>query len=260
MKTTCSPEFPQPTLIEHAPPGRPAAADAAPGGNGDGSLQAPLAEVLRICLEHLRDAQAWRLKVNRTLETTASVTLANTERLQAISKTLTQIEAEQELLSNGPEAGDPSRVELLLGQLTRNQAAHQHNLEQVRVLTEALSRRFEELSQDVILRQVKDPLFVSLARLYEAVYELIGQRALSDVHLEPIRQRIRSLLEDHHVQLIHPDDGVPLDPRQHQPVKQVRTSNPALQGRIATTYNVGLVHGQRLVQPARVAVFALAAS
>jgi len=49
-----------------------------------------------------------------------------------------------------------------------------------------------------------------------------------------------------------------VDPRRHQPVRQLRSPDADWHGRIATTYNVGLVQGQRLIRPARVAVFIFA--
>jgi hypothetical protein len=142
-----------------------------------------------------------------------------------------------------------------LSQLVRGATVHSHNLEQLRLLCEGLARNFDELSQDVIVRQTMDPFFIALAHLYEGVYSLSGRPTVGEAELQTIRQRIRSVLEDYNVELVHPDDGERVDPRRHQPVKQLHCADAARHGRVASTFTVGLIQRQRLIQPARVEVF-----
>jgi len=227
--------------------------DSHAGNNGNGSLDATHREILHACSEYLRDAQAWRRQVTATLENLTRITMANTEALtpfEALHREYSSTAAQQR--------ANAAQVESQLGQLARGSAAQNHNLEQMRLQIDGLARSFEKLSQEVIERQVMDPLFVRLARLYEAVYALSGRPPLGDDHLLPIRQRIRDVLEDYNVELIHPDDGERMDPRRHHPVDQLTTADASQHGRVAGTFNVGLIQGQRLIQPARIEVFIFA--
>jgi molecular chaperone GrpE len=260
MNPTTNPESKLLTAFDGFSQGRATAGHSASDGNGDGSLDTILEATLAACLEVLHDSSAWRRQVTTALETIGRSTLANTEGLEAVTQVVARVEAamQKEASATALSPADVARWETQLGQLSRASAAQTYNLEQVRLQAEALARNSEKLSQDVIQRQVMDPFFVKVARLYEAVYALSGHDNLGDHDFQPILQRIRGFLEDYNIELIHPDDGEAVDPRRHQPVKQLRSPDASRHGRIASTFNVGLVHGVRVVQPARVEVFIFA--
>jgi molecular chaperone GrpE (heat shock protein) len=194
------------------------------------------------------------------VETIGRTTLSSAEQLSRHTQAIARLE--ETLANQSREAALPSadlaRLEAQLGQLNKAVGMLAHNTEQLRLQGDGLARNFEKLSQEFILRQVMDPFFVAFARLYEATYALTGREPLGDPDLQLLLNRIRSCLEDNGIELIHPDDGEPLDPRKHQPVKQISSPDAGSHARIATTFNVGLAQGQRVIQPARVGVFTFA--
>ena len=257
MNAPSNPEFDGFNGREIHAGGAPVNAHPGTGGNGEGSLATILQAAFGACMGGLQDLRAWRRDVTALLGTINRTALASVEAVRALSQGIARVESamHKDTASSAAPPAAVARLESQLGQLTRVSAADTHDLEQVRLQTEGLARNFEKLSQDFIQRQVLDPCYVAFARLYEAVFSLTGRNDLSDVDLQPILQRIRGFLEDCNVELIHPDDGEPLDPRRHQPVKQLANADASLHGRIASTFNVGLVHGTRVIQAARVEVF-----
>lgn len=234
---------------------------AASVGSGEEALAALMAAALGAGKEQLRESKAWRDRIGSALATIDHSILANTESLRAVTQSLVRVEAvlaNQAEIAEGQKAG-LARLETQLAHLTQVNGANAHNLEQVRLQAEGLARNFEKLSQEVLLREVKDPFFVAFARLYEAVYTLSSRQNGSD-DLQSILNRIRNFMEDYNVELIHPDDGERVDPRRHQPVKQLPSPDASRHGHIASTFNVGLAQGPRVIQPARVEVFTFADS
>ncbi len=207
-------------------------------------------------MQHLQELHAWRDQVTASLDTVCRTTMSISDGLRAVALATERVEEaiQKDASARAAQRADVANLEAQIARLANANGAQIHNLEQVRLQGEGLARNFEKLSQELIAREIKDPFFVAFARLYEAVYALSGRAQLGDEDLQPILSRIRGFLEDYNIEIIHPDDGEPFDPRRHQPVKTVPTPDPALHGRLACTFNVGLASGQRLIQPARVAV------
>jgi hypothetical protein len=260
MNTTIPSESANLTGLESQSQRRLTEGRAAGEGEGEGALATLVEAALGAGMEQLRELKAWRGQVTDTLDAMGRAASANADGLRSVTQSLARVEAALGSHTDAVEAQKAgfARVEVQLTHLAKVNNVNAHNLEQVRLQTEMLARNAEKLSQEVILRQVMDPFFVALARFYEAVYALSGRSDVSDADLQSIQQRIRGFLEDHNVELIHPDDGEPLDPRRHQPVKHRCAPDSDSHGRIASTFNVGLVHGQRVVQAARVEVFIFA--
>src|SRR5262245_54499282 len=141
------------------------------GNNGEGSVTPLLEAAAGLCRRELQEFEAWRETVDFALSAIAETGTTNFQAL--------------------------SRLEAELAELNRVTVALSHNLEQIRLQTDGLSRSFEKLSQEVIQRQVMDPFFVACARLYEAVYALSDRASIGDGDVQPILSRIRGFLEDH---------------------------------------------------------------
>jgi molecular chaperone GrpE (heat shock protein) len=262
MNTTNTPEFERRAQLEDAPSRRANDGRAGADGNGEGALATLLEAAVGAVMEQLRESKAGHAGLTAQMETIARTTASNADLLAANSQAIARLQTAMtdKTRDSALPPAELARVEAQLGQLNRANNAHAHNLDQLRLQAEGLARSFEKLSPEVIQRQVMDPLFVGFARVYEAVYALTGREDSSSDDLQPILSRIRSFLEDYNIELIHPDDGEPVDPRRHQPAKQFPTPDAGLHARIATTFNVGLAHGTRVIQPARVGVFTFAES
>lgn len=208
-------------------------------------------------MQHLQDRQAWRDQMTADLDTVGQTTMENSDALCAVALGIERLEAafQKEADARAAQHASLVNLETQLAQLSQANGAQAYNIEQLRLQGEGLARNFEKVSQEFIAREIKDPFFVAFARLYEAVLALRGREWVGDDDLQFILNRIKGFLEDNNIEIIHPDDGEPLDPRRHQPVKRVSSPDADKHGRIASTFNVGLVNGQRLIQLPRVAVF-----
>ena len=235
---------------------------AATMGDGGDTLAKLLRVMVAAAIDQTPDANGWRAELQAMVETIGRTSRSNAQQLSAHTQAIARL---QETLTNPSRQPalppvDIAGWDVQLRQLDKTVEMLRHNTEQLRLQGEGLARNFEKLSQEIILRQVMDPFFVALARLYEAVYALTGREHLGDQDLQFLLNRIRSCLEDYGTELIHPDDGELLDPRKHQPVQQIPSPDAAVHAHIATTFNVGLTQGQRVIQPARVGVFTFAGS
>ena len=208
-------------------------------------------------LQHLQERQAWREQVTASLDTIDRTAKENAESLRAVAPAIGRVEAviQKEADAHASQQASLAKLEMQSAQLAKANAVQTHNLEQIRLQGEGLARSFEKISQEFIAREIKDPFLVAFARLYEAVLELRGRERVGDDDLQLILNRIRGFLEDNTIEIIHPDEGEPLDPRRHQPVKRVPSPDAGKHGHIASTLNVGLVNGQRLIRPARVGLY-----
>jgi len=236
---------------------RPLDGRAVSGSEPNARFLTGLEQFFGALMQQQQDLQAWREQVTASLDKVCRVAMENSEGLRAVALAIERVEAavQKEADARGAQHGGIVNLETQFAQMARVNGAHGHNIEQVRLQGEGLARNFEKLSQEIITHEIKDPLFVALARLYETVYALSGRERVGDDDFELILNRIRGFLEDNNIEIIHPDDGEPLNPRRHQPVKRVSTPDGDKHGHIANTFNVGLVNGQRLIQPARVAAF-----
>ncbi len=126
-------------------------------------------------------------------------------------------------------------------------------LEQIRMQVEAVARTQDKLSSEVIERQVRDGYHIQLARLYE---ELACYANGTSVGVNPALRRIETVLEEHNVILIYPVVGESFDPRHHQATGRTPTVERAKHNCISATFNLGLRSFQRVIQSARVEVFA----
>jgi molecular chaperone GrpE (heat shock protein) len=205
----------------------------------DGRPKHPLEVAFDTVVQYLLESQTWRDQVAARLDNISRTVAANAEGLRVLLQTIERIEAQMQKLAQ--ESG-----------------AQAHNLEQVRVQGEALARNFEKVSQEFIERQVMDPFLVTFARLHELV-ALDGRNNGTGVGgLQTILHQIEGHLQNHGVELVIPQEGDPFNPRKHQPVQQVLTTDQAMHGRIALTFNTGLVQGQRVILPARVGLYMFA--
>jgi len=202
----------------------------------DGRPKRPLEAAFDTLLQHLVESQAWRDQVTTVQDNVSRTVAANAEGLRVFLQIL-------------------ERVEARMQKLAQENGAQAHNLEQVRVQGEALARNFEKVSQEFIERQVMDPVFVTFARLHESVRALDGQNHGTGGGLQTILHQIEGHLQNYGVELVLPQEGDPFNPRKHQPVQQVLSADAVFHGRIALTFNAGLVQGQRVIQPARVGLY-----
>ncbi len=204
-------------------------------GDGHAAAEGGHPAAFDTLLQRLSKWQEWRGQVTKRLETLSRMAAANEKGLCVLLQTLERMEAQ-------------------FKPLAQSHGAQAHNLEQVRVQGEALARNFEKLSRDLIERQVRDPFLVTLARLYESLSALDGGN--NGVRaFQVILDQIKIHLENHGVELVIPEEGDALNPRQHQPVKQILSNDPALHGRIALTFNAGLIQDKRVILPARVGLY-----
>jgi molecular chaperone GrpE (heat shock protein) len=231
-----------------------------------GQKQNPFIGILdavgRACEQHLQDMATLHGEMMAALEPISQNTAAAVEVLHMIAQAIVRLETAvaRQIGDAAAQLANTERIDTQLAQLAKANHTQAHNLEQVRLQGEGLARNFEKLSHEVIEREIKDPFFIALAHHYESVFALTGRQDIGDADLQSMLQSIRGLLEDYNVELIHPDDGERVDPRRHHPVQQALTQDSVLHGRIASTFNVGLASGQRLIQPARVEVFICAGS
>ena len=232
------------------------------GCNGSGSepnarVRTGLERAFSGLMQHLQDRQAWREHVTATLDTVNRTAMENSESLRAAVSAIGRLEAAAKKEADARAAlhAGLAKLETQLAQLAKENAAQTYNIKQVRLQGEGLARNFEKVSQEDIAREIKNPFFVAFARLYEEVFALGGREQVGGDVLQPILSRIRGFLEDNNVAIIHPDDGEPLDPCRHQPVKRVPSPDPNKHGHVASTFNVGLADGRRVIQPARVGLY-----
>ena len=175
------------------------------------------------------------------------------EQLQLGLTNLTQqVRGAEEQLAGLREETQLLRTEQFkaIARLLQHQETHTHNLEQVRLKTESLDRKMEVLSSDFIDREVTEPLFKEMASIYEALLY-----RTNTPETQAVAQSISRFLEDHGLRLIHPAQGEPFNPREHQCLSQQASEDHALHGRIASVYRLGLSSQLRVLQAARVEVF-----
>lgn len=153
---------------------------------------------------------------------------------------------------------ETARVCTTLPQVLQRQETFAHNIEQLRLLTEPLARRLDELTAEFVNRHVSEPLFKELGRLCWTLNSLAEDESLDLRHeVRAQAEALGRLLDANEFQLIQPQPGDPFDPHHHQPVLRRVTEDAALHFRVARTVQPGLLTPGHVVQHARVEVFVL---
>ena len=180
---------------------------------------------------------------------------AATLRLEEqLSKTNLRL-ARMELAADS-SAKEITRLALVASSLSGRYESISYNLDQIRTMAEASARKQQELVDDFIERHVTDHLFKEFLKLQLALTRLCCNGTTDfKTELGAIAQAIESFLEESGLHIIHPLAGAEIEPREHLPVKVLFTNDQRLDGKIAETFDPGLGREQRILQPARVAVF-----
>ena len=132
----------------------------------------------------------------------------------------------------------------------------EHNLEQLRLLVDASVQKQQQLTDDMIERRVTDPLFKEFLNIQFALARYAANENPNlKADIQATAEAIASFLTESGLRIINPNCGAAFDPREHQPIKVLPTSNAQADGTIAETFTSGLSSSHRVIQPARVAVF-----
>lgn len=132
----------------------------------------------------------------------------------------------------------------------------EHNLEQVRRLTDAIVEKQQQLVDDFIQRQVTDHLFKEFLNIRSALarYSANGNPNLRE-DIQATAKAIGAFLDESGLSIINPSRGTAFEPREHLPVSVLSVLDADADGTIAETFTPGLSRSQRVIQQARVAVF-----
>lgn len=197
------------------------------------------------------------------------VRLAEQERqqeaiLQQLSSLKNQLDRIESAQGDLQEKFDPvwaslARLEGALTKVSQENATHEHNLEQVRTQSEGLTRRFEDLSSELIERQVRDPLFKEFIRICGPLAAK-AKTGNGDEDAAILAEGLGRLLDTHGLRLLRPGKGAKFNPKEHQPLKYRLSSTKKSHGTIAKLYSAGLAAGSRIIQAARVEVYRFEAS
>jgi len=208
-------------------------------------------------IQYFKDSASWEGQITEALAQLVRTTEKASEKS---GETTTQLEHLESLIGRQTTACNAVqaacvRLESSLAKAVSIGAAQAHNLEQIRIQGDSLSRSFEKLSHDVIEREVIDPVLTEFTLLYEKILVLVASTQSERMELQYLLQHITDFLGGYGVQIIHPLEGERFDPRKHQPVMQLPTHEKAKHGSIAGTLNAGLAREHRVVKPARVEIF-----
>ena len=177
-----------------------------------------------------------------------------------LSDRAARLEARIEAVHAGMDAvrGEIVRVGSRLTPLTSHLETVGQNLDQVRLMIERLLRETEELNAELIERHVTDPLYREFGRLLGSLRSLTDNGTENtSAEVSALADSVARFLDASGVSLIDPEPGAAFDPRVHQPLRNSATTDAAQHGTVAKTYQPGLRRKERLIQPARVQIFAL---
>jgi molecular chaperone GrpE len=175
---------------------------------------------------------------------------------------IARLETRLEAIQAGLDAlrGEVVRVSSRLTQCVSHLETLEQNLGQVRLMIEGLVRRTEELNAEFIERQVSDPLYAEFTRLHGLLRGLAGNGTENwRDEVNAVADAVAQFLDCAGLNLIDPQPGDPFDPRLHQPLRDRPTADAAQQGKVVRTLRLGVRRNGRLIQPARVEVFAFRA-
>ena len=132
----------------------------------------------------------------------------------------------------------------------------EYNLEQVRLLADAVVQKQQQLVDDFIERRVTDHLHRQFLDVQSALsrYSANGNPNLK-ADIQAVAEAIEDFLVESGLRVIHPEPGAAFEPREHRPIKVLPALEGQADGTIAETFTPGLSRGQRVIQQARVAVF-----
>jgi len=152
-----------------------------------------------------------------------------------------------------------SSLKGFLSQISVHLKTIDHNLEQIRLLAEGLNHGMECLGNDLVERQIQDPLLREIARVYSILISL-GRKTSnpSSSELRTLANSLVQFLELNGITILNPAPGDQFDPKEHQPLTREETVCQEEAGTIAKTYRAGFRRKERVVEPARVAVYAFA--
>ncbi len=203
-----------------------------------------------------QQAAEHRDQVLQSLEGLDAITARIHGQLDTISQQLVRLESATNALAD--ETAKTAAIPCMLRQSHETLA---FDLQQVRLLAECLVEKQATLTEDFIDRHITDHLFKEFLNIAFALgrYATNGNDDLRS-NIQATSEGIESFLVQSGLRVIHPHQGEAFDPREHQPIKVIPTSDPLQQGAIAETFTPGLRRRTRVIQQARVAVYKAAAA
>jgi molecular chaperone GrpE (heat shock protein) len=130
------------------------------------------------------------------------------------------------------------------------------NLEQVRLLADAMVQKQQQLVEDFIERRVTDHLYKQFLDIQSALARYAANSNPNlQADIQAAAEAIESFLAESGLRILNPTPGDAFEPREHQPIKVLPIGNAAADGTIAETFTPGLSRSHRVIQQARVAVF-----
>lgn len=126
------------------------------------------------------------------------------------------------------------------------------NLNQLTLLEQRVADRVDRLSEEFIDRFIRAPLIKDTGDIYNSIKTLNN----NGDHLNPeILDQFKTMFESHEASIIEPQRGDAFNPREHQAIKKIKTTEEDMDGRIYSTHRTGLKLKERVIRHALVTLF-----
>ncbi len=145
------------------------------------------------------------------------------------------------------------RITLDIKGLPASITAIEKNVEQLRNLTERLVERLNSLTEEFIGEYVKGPTIKHTGCLYNSIHQLA--RHEKNDNFSGLLEEVRQLIEAQGARIIEPEQGEPLNAKEHRPIRKVLTPREELDMKVAEVFKPGLGLNGRVILHAVVAVF-----